>query len=313
MFNQNPYYEPFSLKESFKRIFAQKSALSKLILINVIVYFAFLFFKLFVSLGAFLFNSDFDEVAIQWVISKLACPASLTTLLYQPWSLLTDIFFHVEFWHLFFNMLMLWVAGRIFVQYLSEKKLVITYLAGGVCGNLLYIAAYNTFPVFADNVDLAMALGASGSIMAILVAITVYQSNHELHFFILPRHGLSIRLIWVTIIFLIIDLMSIPHGNAGGHIAHLGGAIYGALSVFFLTKNFSFPKREKRKKKKYSTSFDTATSQRPLSDEEYNYRKKQQEDKLDAILDKISASGYDALTKEEKEFLFFTSKRKNNE
>ena len=187
-----------------------------------------------------------------------------------------------------------------------------TYLIGGIAGNLLYIAAYNLFPVFANDVDSAMALGASGSIMAILAAITVYRPNHELHFFLLPRRGRSIRLLWVTLIFLLIDLMSIPHGNAGGHIAHLGGAIYGAISVMFYSIHFSFPKREKRKKKKFSTSFDTTTQQRPISDEEYNYRKKQQEDKLDAILDKISASGYDALTKEEKEFLFFSSKRKNN-
>lgn len=314
MFHQEPNYEPFSLRRSLSRFFHQKSALNILIIINLSVYVGFWILRMFFSLGAFLFNSDVNISLTQKLIGILACPASFHTFLLQPWSMVTNLFSHVEFWHIFFNMIMLWVAGRIFLQYLSEKQLVTTYLIGGVCGNLLYMLSYNFFPVFAPTLDQSMALGASGSIMAILAAITVYKPNHELIFSLFFTRGRSVRLLWITVIFLIIDLLSIPHGNAGGHIAHLGGALYGALySLLFVKKQWSLHSRPKTKKKKFYTSYTEPPQGRPVSDEDYNFNKKKQEEKLDAILDKISSAGYDALTKEEKDFLFFASKRKNYE
>lgn len=314
MFHQTPHYEPFSLKNVFNRFLHQKSALNKLIIINVAVYLCFLTFKIFFTTGAFLFDNNSDKLINQWIISKLSCPASLSVLLTQPWSIISNTFFHVEFWHIFFNMIMLWVSGRIFLQYLNEKQLVTTYLIGGICGNLFYMSAYNFFPVFAADVQMAMCLGASGSIMAILGAITIYKPEHELLFSLLPGRGFSIKLKWLTAIFLIIDLISIPKGNAGGHIAHLGGALYGALYTFLLSKHIfaSRPKQTKRKKHFYS-SYNTPSQGRVISDEEYNFNKKKMEEKLDQILDKISSSGYDALTKEEKDFLFFSSKRKKHD
>lgn len=115
------------------------------------------------------------------------------------------------------------------------------------------------------------------------------------------------KLIWITIVFFVIDFISIPNGNAGGHIAHIGGALYGAISVLFYFKfGFKFPTFKKREKKKvkYATATNYSYSEKPLSDEEYNARKVQNQKKIDAILDKISQNGYDSLSKEEKEFLF---------
>jgi len=145
-----------------------------------------------------------------------------------------------------------------------------------------------------------MAFGASGSIMAILAAITVYKPQYNLQIVFLG----PIKLKWITIIFIVIDLLSISKSNAGGHIAHLGGVLYGATYMFFSMKNNIY-QSTKKKKKKYCTSYDT----RPLSDEEYNAKKKAENDRIDAILDKISKNGYDALTAEEKEFLFSKSRK----
>jgi membrane associated rhomboid family serine protease len=272
-------------------------------MINVGVYVSYLLFRGIMSLIAFLMNSNINEVVMSRVIQLLSVPASFETFIFQPWSIVTSLFFHISFWHILFNMLMLVVAGRIFNQYLSEKKLILTYLIGGIAGNLLYQIAYQTFPVFQEALPLSMAMGASGSIMAILAAITIYRPGHELFLFLIGK----IKLQWIMLIFVLIDLISIPRGNAGGHIAHLGGAMYGAIYSSLLLFH-PFKIKKKKKKQKFYTSY-TSSSDRPISDEEYNTRKKEKEMKIDTILDKISKYGYEALSKEEKDFLFFASKK----
>jgi membrane associated rhomboid family serine protease len=293
-----------------REFFLSKNSLNRLILINVALFVGFWALKLLFILLAFLMNSPTIEAWHEVVVRYLAMPASLPQIARQPWSAVTSIFFHAQFWHLFFNMVMLYVAGRIFTLYLSEKRLLTVYLVGGLCGNALYVAAYNFFPAFALSLPVAVALGASGCIMAILAAITVYKPNHEISLLFFGR----IRLKWVMLIFVIIDLLSIPKGNAGGHIAHLGGALFGAIYALALRTDVFQRRpsyRKKRKKRtKFSTSFDASYEVRNMSDEEYNAKKLSQQQKIDGILDKISKAGYDALSKEEKEFLFFYSKRK---
>jgi membrane associated rhomboid family serine protease len=293
-----------------REFFLSKNSLNRLILINVALFVGFWMLKLLFVLPAFLMNNPTIEVWPELIIRYLAMPASLSQIAWQPWSPVTSIFFHTQFWHLFFNMVMLYMAGRIFTLYLSEKKLLIVYLLGGLCGNALYVAAYNFFPVFAFTLPMAVALGASGCIMAILAAITVHKPNHEIN--LLFFGGITLK--WLMLIFVIIDLLSIPKGNAGGHIAHLGGALFGAIYALALRINV-FQRRPSSKKKrkkhiKFSTSFDAGYEVRNMNDEEYNANKLRQQQKIDGILDKISKAGYDALSKEEKEFLFFYSKRK---
>jgi len=293
-FNSRP-----SFKTTLRNFFKSKSALNRLIIINIAVYIAFFLFRILANTFVYLSGGNSSEIVIEKLIHLLACPASFDQLLIQPWSIISGIFFHTGFWHLFMNMLMLYVAGIIFKQYLDDKKLIITYFVGGICGNLLYMGAYNFFPVFAEALPMAYALGASGSIMAILVAITVYRPHHEVNILLIGRT----KLLWITLVFVILDIFSIPQGNAGGHIAHLGGALYGALSVLFYT-HITFPKftKVKKKKTKFTTSYDNKW--RPVSDEEFNTNRAKQQKRVDEILDKISKNGYDALSKEEKDFLF---------
>lgn len=305
------YYQqsPFNLskpnwKQLLKYYLSFSSILNKLIMINVIIYLLFVVIKLFVGITGFLFQEPyFTSFVSKKIIYYLSCPASFEALLIRPWTIITSIFFHEKFWHILFNMIMLSVVGGIFRQYLKEKHLLITYIIGGIVGNLAYILSYNFFPVFDIAVSQSIAMGASGGIMAILAAITVYRPSHKLNLlFIGP-----VKLIWITIFFFIIDFISIPNGNAGGHIAHMGGALYGALSVLFYVKfGFKFPnfKKSEKKKVKYATATNYSYHEKPLSDEEYNARKVQNQKRIDIILDKISQNGYESLSKEEKEFLF---------
>jgi len=243
----------------------------------------------------------------------LSCPASFTVWLHQPWSIITNLFVHSSFGHLFFNMLMLYVIGKLFLQFLSQKQLLVTYLAGGIVGNLIYMLAYNVFPVFAGALAESHAVGASGSIMAVMAAITFYQPNYKINLLFLGR----IKLLWITLIFVAIDLMSIQKGNAGGHIAHLGGVIYGTVYILIyaaLQKNglhwsTNRAAKQRYKKTKKSKFYVSTESSRPMSDAEYNAKKVEEQAKVDRILDKISQYGYDALSSDEKDFLFKYSKK----
>lgn len=310
--NSDPYsYRKPTFGSNLKNFITSKSTLNRLIVINVAVYLAFLIVRWILSLFGFLMNSPGLETSLQLILNQLACPASFAQLLYQPWSLVTSLFLHADFFHILMNMLMLYVTGRIFTQYLDNRKLLITYFAGGITGNLLYMISFTVFPVFQSALPFSHALGASGSIMAIMAAITMYRPHHELHLFIFGR----VKLYWIMIAFIVIDIISIPQSNAGGHIAHLGGVFYGVISQFFYRYYPSVSQagssrksaNKKGKKQKFSTSYDS--NWRPMTDEEYNARKMKEQQKIDEILDKISKSGYDALTKEEKDFLFHYSKK----
>jgi membrane associated rhomboid family serine protease len=297
-----------------KWFFRQKSMLSKLILINVAVFILVNVASLFL----WLFQVNYHPSGLSPVTYFLAVPASLNGLLLRPWTLLTYMFLQENFFHILFNMMVLYFGGRIFTEYLSERKLLNTYIIGGLTGALFYIVAYNVFPVFSKSVAYSVALGSSASVLAVLVAISTYVPEYSVILMFFGR----VKLKYLALAIVLIDLLSISHGNAGGHIAHLGGAFYGFvyilslkkgndLTVNFGTMNFSKFFRYFTRKKK-SSFYDTTTTYhgRPLSDEEYNYRKKKEQERIDKILEKISKRGYSSLTKEEKELLFKSSNNK---
>ena len=154
------------IRETFKR----GSSLIKLIYINAGV---FLAIKV-IQVLAFLFGfNGIGSVLVHW----LSVPAELGTLVSRPWTLFTYMFLHEGFFHILFNLLWLYVFGRIFLMYLNEKKLLSVYLVGGLSGAALYILSFNIFPAFQEVVSLSFALGASASVMAIVIAISVYVPN----------------------------------------------------------------------------------------------------------------------------------------
>ncbi len=298
-FSQNPW-------EEFKRMF-RNNMLMKLIIINVGVWLALriiiVIFKLF--------NIDPTMDLIYW----LAVPAHLDKLIVRPWTLLTYMFLHEDFWHILFNMLWLYWFGRIFMEYLNGRQLLSTYLIGGLTGAAVYILSFNIFPRFHEAYLEAIALGASASVTAIVVAISVYVPNYRIHLlFIGP-----VRIIYIALGSLLLDILMLDSNNSGGHLAHLGGALWGFYYIYMLKKGndlstilYKLPRFKfsssgrKGRKTKFKNVY---TNERPMTDEDYNFEKKKHQERIDKILDKISKSGYESLTKEEKEILFRSSNK----
>jgi len=160
----------------------------------------------------------------------LALPADFGQLILKPWSIITYMFLHEGFLHIAFNMLILYFGGQIFLQFLDAKKLIGTYILGGISGGLLFILTFNIFPVFNEIVSGALALGASASVMAVLIAIAAYVPNYTVRLMLLG----NVKLKYIALFYVIMDIISIPQGNAGGHIAHLGGAFFGFYFIFLL-------------------------------------------------------------------------------
>ncbi len=284
------------IRDTFKR----GSSLIKLIYINAAV---FLGIKV-IQVLAFLFGfSGVSSVLVHW----LSVPAELGTLVTRPWTLLTYMFLHEGFFHIAFNLLWLYVFGRIFLMYLNEKKLLSVYLVGGFAGAALYILSFNVFPAFQDVVTLSFALGASASVMAIVIAISVYVPDFSINLLLLG----PVKLKYIAIFTIVLDVLSIPTSNSGGHIAHLGGALFGYLYIRqyrkgkIITKGFDHFMDELFALFKPRPKFKVTHKQhKPKTDIEYNREKAKRQEKINKILEKISKKGYESLTKEEKELLF---------
>lgn len=296
-----------NIGDQIRQSFRVANALTRLIYINIGV---FLLVKI-IGVIFFLMNrGELDEV----VRNFLSLPADMGTLIRQPWTLLTYMFLHYDLFHILFNMLWLFWFGRIFLEYLDARKLTAVYLVGGLVGGALFIGAYNVFPAFESIASSSNALGASAAVLAIVMVISFYVPDYKVYlWFIGP-----VKIRYIALATIVIDILSIRGGNAGGHIAHLGGALFGILYAGQLKKgkdmvrgfnrfldrlvNWFKPKPRMRVKYKKPPG-------RPETDLEYNTRKAAEQQEIDRILEKISTRGYGALTKEEKERLFTHSKK----
>jgi len=299
---------PFNPLSDARNFFRSKSALSYLVIINIVVWILIQLFRVL----AFLFDQPDSSSALDSVIDYLAVPASLPVLITRPWTLFTYMFLHIGIWHILFNMLWLYWFGRIFLEYLTEKQMVWVYILGGLAGAVAYIVAFNVFPVFRTMLQNSYALGASASVMAIVTAIAFYVPNYTLYLLFFGR----VKIVYIAIVLFILDFFTIPGGNAGGQIAHIGGALLGYIYVKSIRPSSISSFRQKGSLLKwFSQMFRIKKGQpggyrkarRPVTDEEYNMQKAQQQKRIDMILDKISKGGYDSLTREEKEFLFKSS------
>lgn len=279
------------IKESFK----EGSALTRLIYINLGI---FLVIRI---LNVFYFLSGQPFTMLEW----LALPADFESLGSRPWTLLTYMFLHFDFLHILFNLLWLFWMGQIFLTYFQPRKLVTIYILGGIAGGLVYVAGFNSFPVFADVVADSKLLGASASIIAIVMVLAVYVPNHPLNLMFIGE----VKMKFVALISVLLYVIGISSTNAGGNLAHLGGAFAGVVYALQLH-------REAKSSKVSGGILSNITSlfaakpkvkvsyKRPANEIEYNRQKNQEKEHMNQILEKISKSGYDSLSKEEKEFLF---------
>jgi membrane associated rhomboid family serine protease len=301
-----------SIWQDAKNEFRKGNMISRLIMVNVGVFLAVNIIRVLLWMISTDAKADFFAL-IDW----LAIPIEPIEILKKPWTIVTHMFLHYEFGHVLWNMLYLFWFGKILRTYVGDKKLLPIYFYGGLCGALVAVSAYNLIPVFQEYDPALVMLGASAGVTAIMVAAGTIAPDHTIFLiFVGP-----VKIKYLVLVIVLLDIFFLPYMiNTGGTIAHLGGALLGyvfikklqqgndwsirfnkafdRLAVFFAKrpspkvayKNATGTKKQQASKKQSAS---------PMSDS------KQQ--KIDAILDKIARSGYDSLSKEEKEFLFKVS------
>jgi membrane associated rhomboid family serine protease len=288
-----------SIADEIKASFRQGSVLTRLIYLNLAV---FILIQVVTIFSHLLGGSGFTRI----LITYLAVPTNGMTLLTRPWTLVSYMFTHEGFFHILFNLLWLYWFGKILLSYLTEKQLLSIYLLGGLAGALLYIVSFNIFPGLKEQVQTSMAIGASASVMAIVMAIAFIEPNYRIYVILVG----PVKILYVALIGFALSSLVDFSVNTGGKIAHIGGALLGYYFAVqynkgkditmgfsrFLDKFFSWFKPGKKMR--------VTHKKKTTSDYEYNKQKVQKQKEVDRILDKISKKGYDSLTKEEKEILF---------
>ncbi|MBT7653604.1 MAG: rhomboid family intramembrane serine protease [Flavobacteriaceae bacterium] len=288
-----------TLKDQIRSQVQMMNSAEKLILLNIICFIFPLFLKTLFFLFAIPYGTfiSFFELSSDW-----------GTLLFRPWSILTYSFIHSGFFHLFWNMYLLYFSSRLFLNLFSIKIFLNVYFLGVVVGAFTFLLSYALFPAF-QNTTPAM-IGASAGVMGIFVFISTYSPDQEVRIIFF-----NIKLRYLAIGFVLIDIIQIPYGNAGGHLAHLGGAVLGFLYAQrlqngidiglpferFIAKTIDLFKKKPTLRTVHKKKLSKKTKSTTTTD---TLHQKQ----IDAILDKISTSGYESLSQNEKDYLFQAGK-----
>lgn len=272
--------------------FKERNVVEKLIILNILVF----ILTYLLNTASFLFNYD-GNILVDW----FALEPSFEQLLYRPWTLVSYGFLHVGFFHILFNLLILYYFGNLFLDFFTSGQFLTYFLLGVVSGGLVYMIAYNYLPAL--KTQQTVLVGASAGVTAIVVGIASHIPNYALHFRFLG----SIKLMYIAIAMVVLDLVQIPAGNAGGHLAHLGGALMGFVLTRYMKNGQGVAEWwsgqwSGRKKAPLKTVYRSDPSVKKDVRVEYDQKR------IDSILDKISKSGYETLTKEEKDYLFKAGK-----
>ena len=295
--------------DDIKQSFKEGNFLTRLLYINAGVFAVLkLVLLIFTLLG----------VSTHWV-SYLQMPAFLPSLVQQPWSIISYMFLHTNFVHAIFNLIALYYLGKLFITYYNQKQLVATYIWGGLAGALLYVAGYNLLPYFEAYKIGSYLIGASASVMAILFAVVGIAPNNVVRLTLVG----NVKLKYLGMAFLVLDLLGLGSVNSGGSMAHIGGAIMGYIIGYcyqqgtdlskpitsildWLVDHCNIPKTPKKFKVKVNPTQN-------MSDAQWNKQQKEREqlrqERIDQILEKIKKSGYQNLSDEEKKSLFDLSKK----
>lgn len=275
--------------------YARLNTLEKLIAIMAVLFVV----PLLINTFFFLFNSSFSG----W-LTFFELSADIQTTLVRPWTLITYGFFHGSLGHIFWNMLLLYVAGGLMLNLFQEKLLLNTFFVGIVTGGIVYLISYNVFPAFQSQSSLL--IGSSAGVMAVLVFMASYMPNSPVRVFVF-----SVPLKYIALLFIFLDVVQIPTANAGGHIAHLGGALWGYIYQREFLKGNDIGGWFMRMVAAFQSLFSAskATKKRTAKRRTSKTNTGVDQKKVDAILDKIAASGYESLTKAEKEYLFQAGKQ----
>lgn len=292
--------------ENLKTEFGRANWLNRILYINIGVW------VLFVVLNAILSLAGLPIESI--AVDLLAIPSDTWDLITHPWTVFTYMFFHLGLRHLFFNMLILYFTGRIFIDFLGDKRILPVYIYGGIWGGLLFVILYNLSPVIEAGDPM---IGASAGVMAVLVAIATKVPDLKVRLFFI----LEVKLWIVAALLILLDFASMTQSNTGGHIAHIGGALFGFLYIRQLDKGRDWSNSFWNLSRRVTGIFDrspkmkTVHRRRPSSQTSRPSKNTSSPNltsdqrRMDEILDKIKEHGYDKLSKEEKDFLFQFSKK----
>lgn len=312
-----------SIWDDAKRELSRGNMITQLIIINVAVFVIINLVRLFLFLG----NGGSVPELYSTILHFFCMSSDWKFFLTHPWGMFTSMFLHEGFWHLLWNMLFLYWFGRIVGDFIGDQRIVPLYLLGGLTGAVVFFISANLLPYGMGG---RFALGASAGVMAIVVAAGTISPDYIMRLLLLG----DVKLKYIVAVLVFLDLILIPNGgNTGGHFAHLGGAFFGWLFVTQLRNgnDFSEPvnnildrirdfydritsgkSKGRRPKVVYrnpNRQRSTTSSRGQAASDTNNGNSSAYQEKLDKILDKIKDSGYDSLTKEEKEFLFNASKR----
>lgn len=294
------------IQDKLKRL----TAFEKIIAANVVIY----------IIGWFIAN--FSSVSRHQSLNWLVFPKEFSEFIFKPWSIITYGFAHTAFWHLFFNMLVLYFIGRSLSNLFSVKLSLNIYFLGVICGALAYMLAFTVFPNGILKTTGSL-IGASAGVRAVLIFLCAYMPNYEVRIV-----NFNIKLLYIGLVFVFLDVIGIlnslsaeipSQSNIGGDIAHLGGIILGFVYARQLRKGTDIGKGFERIMDSISSMFSKKSPLKTVhkskrktkayaghTKDEFNEFNKQKQ--IDIILDKISKSGYESLSKEEKEFLFRSGK-----
>ncbi|WP_205502878.1 rhomboid family intramembrane serine protease [Rufibacter psychrotolerans] len=289
------------------------NALHQLIFINVVVFAFLIILRTIMTLSG-------SGSTFAYLMTFLSLPSNLELFMFRPWTLITYFFTHLEFFHILFNMLNLYWFGMLIKEYLGDKRLVNLYVLGGLAGGLIYLVAYNTIPYLQLRAEGSFMMGASGSVIAIMVAAATLLPNYTFNLILIG----PVRIKYIALLMVLLSISGATGGNAGGNIAHLGGAILGFFYIRQLQRGSDwgrpvqavlglfrglFQRRSPLKVtyKNPNRPFSGGSTSAPNGVSTAAGTPSQLE--IDQILDKISVSGYESLTKEEKQKLFKASQK----
>lgn len=295
--------------EEFKSTFQRhNNAHAQLIIINVVIFLAIGFISVVgIISGA--------EAIPDFIYKQFTIPPTVAEFLSRPWTLITYMFAHSrwDIFHILFNMLALYWFGKLFIEYLGSDKLVSVYILGGLAGGLLYLLMFNTVPFFVERAGFNGMVGASAAVFAVMLATATLLPNYT--FFLLLLGPVKIK--YIAAVYVIISFLGTTQENAGGNIAHLGGALIGFIYIkqlqagvnwgMWITVTLDWFKDLFKSKPNVKVTYrkeEKRSAAKPSS-----APNKASQSEIDAILDKISDRGYESLTKEEKEKLFNASKK----
>ncbi|KAA6440007.1 rhomboid family intramembrane serine protease [Dyadobacter flavalbus] len=299
--------------DDVKREFAKsENALVKIILINTAVFLVLLLLKIILTLSQ-------SSNVYYAVLDTLKLPASTNEFIHKPWTLLTYFFTHEDIFHILFNMLFLYWFGKLVDEYLGAKRVIALYMLGGIAGGVIYMVLYNVLPYFQSQIQDSRMLGASAAAFSVAVGASTLLPNYTFNLIFLG----PIRIKFIALFYIILSLAQSLGENAGGNLSHLAGAVIGYVFIKLLQNGTDLGKPIYAIVNSWSRLFRKRPSMQVTYRERQVYRNTNvysasssgtieapDQIEIDSILDKISRSGYESLTREEKQKLFKASQQK---